>query len=430
MNLPGHVQILQSHLFETNTGIVETPEGALLIDPGISPSELKRAAESAGPVAAGFCTHAHWDHMLWHAALGRDTPRYASVETVAYMQASRERILTRFDAVEAEAGAGPLWDRDLFFREQPMPWGHGRLAGLDVELIPVRGHISGQAALLIPEFRVLFVADTLSNIEVPSFSGINALRDYQASLDRLQNAIDRVDVIVPGHGAVADHTEAQSRLDADQRYLAMLADAVNAQSVHMDNEELAYLLLSDLNEDRATADLSWDMHLQNIVDLRAEGVAADESSERVSSRLLLLNAANEVWMLRINDPVHPRWILPGGGVEAGESMEQAAQREMWEECGIQDVPVGPLVAERKAIARFNEVPVRVHEHYFLARVGEHTPHGGNMLDHEVVDYTEQRWFSADDIRTSTESVFPIGLAPLLEEIARGQLPDAPIVFTN
>lgn len=40
-------------------------------------------------------------------------------------------------------------------------------------------------------------------------------------------------------------------------------------------------------------------------------------------------------MRRLMDPEAGRWSLPSGKVEFGESLEQAIQREAWEELGIQ-----------------------------------------------------------------------------------------------
>ena len=239
--------------------------------------ELAEIAASVGPVAAGFCTHAQWEHILWHRAFGADTPRYASAETIALIQRERESNLNSLKSVEervqerGEGDGSEQWDRSLLFKEKPIAWGAGSIAGVNVEVIPVPGHEDGQAALVLPDHRVAFVADTLSDIETPSVSdGSRAIALYLHTLDRLQAVVDRVDWIIPGHGLPADRAEAQRRLDADRRYLEALGPMVDAAPAGEGAEDLAKRILVELGDDRAESELAASMHLGNIQQLMEE----------------------------------------------------------------------------------------------------------------------------------------------------------------
>ncbi len=53
-------------------------------------------------------------------------------------------------------------------------------------------------------------------------------------------------------------------------------------------------------------------------------------------------------MFRHTGRTRTYWVLRGGGVEPGESGEQAVLCEMWEETGIEGLPLGPLLWTRSA----------------------------------------------------------------------------------
>ena len=141
---------------------------------------------------------------------------------------------------------------------------------------------------------------------------------------------------------------------------------------------------------------------------------ADSELRRVS-RVLIVDPLDRVLLLhfRLWDGGEV-WIPPGGGVEAGESPEEAARREVREEAAI--ALDGPLsVAWERSTHYFGR---DVLETYFLARV-EATPEivlepvpGG------PADLLECRWWSAAEVAMDESGVefTPLDLAGDLDRL--------------
>ena len=212
------VWVRQSEWVWSNSIVVRGEDGLILVDPGIDGSELNELADDVDrfgiPVVAGFAIHLHWDHLLWHSRFG-DVPRYATAACADAAGAVRERA----QAMAAESASGiPL---ELIGLVTPLPADGGPVPG---ELVEHEAHAIGHAAVLLADRGVLLAGDMLSDVLVPMLDPRrpNQLDAYEAALDRLGEAAQQVDVVVPGHGSVAEGSEVAARLAADRAYIGAL----------------------------------------------------------------------------------------------------------------------------------------------------------------------------------------------------------------
>jgi glyoxylase-like metal-dependent hydrolase (beta-lactamase superfamily II) len=212
------VWVRQSEWVWTNSIVVRGEDGLILVDPGIDGSELNQLADDLErlgiPVLAGFSTHPHWDHLLWHARFG-EVPRYATPAAAKAAGEARERA----QAMAAESASGiPL---ELVGLLSPLPADGGPLPG---EIIEHQAHAVGHAAVLLADRGVLLAGDMLSDVLIPLLDARrpDQVGAYERALDRLGEAAGRVDVVVPGHGAVAEGREVAARLAADHAYIDAL----------------------------------------------------------------------------------------------------------------------------------------------------------------------------------------------------------------
>lgn len=224
------VRVHQSEFCQTNTVVVDGDAGALLVDPGILDEELGGIAAdlraSGTPVAAGFATHPHWDHVLWHPAFGT-APRFATaraagaIEAFLANEAWRERLAPMIPADIAERVPLTLFGELTALPDgaEWIPWDGPR-----VRVVEHRAHAAGHAALLIEESGVLVAGDLLSDVLVPlvDHSADDPIEDYLAALTLIESIADSVGTVVPGHGSVTGADGLRERIELDRAYLLAL----------------------------------------------------------------------------------------------------------------------------------------------------------------------------------------------------------------
>jgi 8-oxo-dGTP diphosphatase len=98
-------------------------------------------------------------------------------------------------------------------------------------------------------------------------------------------------------------------------------------------------------------------------------------------------------VLRGQQPSLGKWSIPGGVLELGETIEQAARREVREECGL-EIEVGPVVEVRDAIVRDADGGIQFH--YVLIDVVARYLEGELVVGSDVED---ARWVKKTDLPT-------------------------------
>jgi glyoxylase-like metal-dependent hydrolase (beta-lactamase superfamily II) len=159
-------------------------------------------------VRAGFSTHAHHDHLLWHPSLG-EVPRWAAPRTAELAVQERAGLL--------EMLGDDYPDEVLALFGHVTPLAGETVPGTELVAIVHDGHAPGHAALFDPASRVLVAGDMLSDVELPLPFWPDDLPAYLAGLDALAPWVAEAAALVPGHGHPS--YAPMERLDADRRYL-------------------------------------------------------------------------------------------------------------------------------------------------------------------------------------------------------------------
>ncbi|HEU5352891.1 MAG TPA: NUDIX domain-containing protein [Actinocrinis sp.] len=158
---------------------------------------------------------------------------------------------------------------------------------------------------------------------------------------------------------------------------------------------------------------------------------------RNTARIILADGLDRILLFRFvfvgpdtRPPDDIWWGTPGGGVDEGESLPQAAARELFEETGlrVQQDRFDRIVARNRGVARFNGAELWFENHYYFlrAQAERFELDASGWQEIERASIAEHRWWSAADLAATAAVIHPPGLARILPDLLAGRLPEQPL----
>src|SRR5271165_7301358 len=137
---------------------------------------------------------------------------------------------------------------------------------------------------------------------------------------------------------------------------------------------------------------------------------------RLAGRVIVLDPDDRVLLFRYDDgpPNGRHWCTPGGGLNDGEDYAAGARRELAEETGWTDVPLGAEVYQRTLTMEYADAIVRQEERFFLARVDAARRDLGEVAAmHNSDGIAAWHWWTLEEMDATHEVIWPSALADLI-----------------
>jgi len=145
-------------------------------------------------------------------------------------------------------------------------------------------------------------------------------------------------------------------------------------------------------------------------------VAGDGARVRLAGRVIVLDPDDRVLLFRYDDgpPNGRHWCTPGGGLNDGEDYLAVARRELAEETGWTDVPLGAEVHQRVRTMQHGDAIVEQHERFFVGRVEVPRRRFGEVAAMHASDgIAAWHWWTLAEMDITDEVIWPSGLAALV-----------------
>lgn len=153
---------------------------------------------------------------------------------------------------------------------------------------------------------------------------------------------------------------------------------------------------------------------------------------RKTARLILLNPENEVLLMNIkskdvsdpNKPIEkPFWVTIGGKIEMGESLLEAAAREVAEETGHTNTIIGPSIWHGKVVLNWKGVLTELQETFVVAHTDKYEIARDGLSQEEQEVVQKYKWWSVAELQCTDDIIIPRDLPQLLSNIIAGNYPD-------
>jgi len=149
---------------------------------------------------------------------------------------------------------------------------------------------------------------------------------------------------------------------------------------------------------------------------------------RQAARAVVLDPDDRILLVRFEFPTRGFWATPGGGVDEGETHEQAIVRELAEEAGLAEVELGPWIWTRTHVFPFESgLWDGQVERYVLVRAPSFDPVPQFSAEALAAEYvTAIRWWTQAELAAGGTEFAPTRLPELVAALLRDGPPREPV----